>query len=413
MDPARRLDLRSLLARAEAAAPIGVVDAMAAAMHEMLGARGVSFLIADFSGRSLNRLGHVAGNGEPGSRSEETAAQVPLDGSPYGEALAAQRSVVLPEGDGTRVIAPVTSRGEAVGVLELILPFEPTPATLEDVELAAHQLAYMVIANRRYTDLFEWGQRTVPLSLAAEIQRRLLPAAYTCEADQFTLAGWLEPAGQVCGDTFDFSLDRETLHISMTDAMGHSVDSALLATLVVGALRNARRRSAELVDQAQSAHEALSAYATDGGFVTGQLVRVDLVDQVASVINAGHPRPFRLRDGRAEEIALVAQPPLGASASATWTAQAFPLEAGDRVLFLTDGMLERNADDLDIPELLLASAHLHPREAIQFLTHAVLDAVDGDLRDDATSLCFDWHGGPQGDRVSHAGAEHRVQRAAQ
>ena len=49
----------------------------------------------------------------------------------------------------------------------------------------------MVIANRRYTDLFEWGQRTVPLSLAAEIQRRLLPASYTCEADQFTLAGWL------------------------------------------------------------------------------------------------------------------------------------------------------------------------------------------------------------------------------
>ena len=115
---------------------------------------------------------------------------------PTGPRSRAQRSVVLREGEDTRVIAPVTSRGEAVGVLELILPFEPAPATLEDLELAAHQLAYMVIANRRYTDLFEWGQRTVPLSLAAEIQRRLLPATYTCEADQFTLAGWLEPAGR-------------------------------------------------------------------------------------------------------------------------------------------------------------------------------------------------------------------------
>ena len=410
MDQAHRLDLRSLLSRAEAAAPVGVIDAMAAAMAEMLGARGVSFLIADFSGRSLNRLGHVAASGESGSRSEETAEQVPLAGSAYGDALAAQRSVVLREGEDTRVIAPVTSRGEAVGVLELILPFDPAPATLEDVELAAHQLAYMVIANRRYTDLFEWGQRTVPLSLAAEIQRRLLPAAFTCEADQFTLAGWLEPAGQVGGDTFDFSLDRETLHISMTDAMGHSVSSALLATLVVGALRNARRRSANLVEQAQAAHEALSAHATTG-FVTGQLVRVDLVDQVATVINAGHPRPFRLRDGRAEEIALTAQQPFGASEDASWSTQEFPLEAGDRVLLLTDGMLERNADSLDMPQLMLASAHLHPREAIQFLTHAVLDAVDGNLRDDATSLCFDWHGGPQGDRVAHAGAEHRAQRA--
>ena len=73
MERPRRLDLRSLLTRAEAAAPVGVVDAMAGALQEMLGAHDVSFLIADFSGRSLNRLGHTADDGGPGSRSEETA----------------------------------------------------------------------------------------------------------------------------------------------------------------------------------------------------------------------------------------------------------------------------------------------------------------------------------------------------
>ena len=57
MDRARRLDLGSLLTRAEAAAPVGVVDAVAAGLLEMLDAHDVSFLIADFSGRSLNRLG--------------------------------------------------------------------------------------------------------------------------------------------------------------------------------------------------------------------------------------------------------------------------------------------------------------------------------------------------------------------
>jgi serine phosphatase RsbU (regulator of sigma subunit) len=309
------------------------------------------------------------------------------------------------------VLAPVTSRGEAVGVLELILPFEPARITVEDVELAAHQLAYVVIANRRYTDLFEWGQRTVPVSLAAEIQRRLLPASFTCEADQFTLAGWLEPAGEVGGDTFDFSLDRNTLHVSVTDALGHSVESALLATLVVGALRNTRRRGASLVEQAHSAHEALLAHAEpEVGFVTGQLVRVDLVAQRARVLNAGHPRPFRLRQGRAGEIELTADEPFGAVEGASWSEQELPLEAGDRLLFLTDGMLERNANSLDIPALMLASGHLHPREAIQYLTHAVLDAFGGELPDDATSLCFDWHGGAQGDRIAHAGAEHRTQR---
>ena len=410
MDSPRRLDLRSLLTRAEAAAPVGAVDAMAATLLEMLQARDVSLLIADFSGRSLSRLGHAETSNGSGPRREETSSRVPLDGTPYGEAIAEQRTVLIREGGDTRVLAPVTSRGDAVGVLELVLPFEPEPVTLDDVELAAHQLAYVVIANRRYTDLFEWGQRTVPLSLAAEIQRRLLPATFTCEADQFTLAGWLEPAGEVGGDTFDFSLDRHTLHLSMTDAMGHSVRSALLATLVVGALRNQRRAGGSLTDQAQAAHEALMEYAQDGGFVTGQLVHVDLVEQTALVINAGHPRPFRLRDGRVDEIPLVAQAPLGATPDTTWSTQDLSLEAGDRVVFLTDGMLERSAQGLDIPALMLASAHLHPREAIQHLTHAVLQAVGGELRDDATSLCFDWHGGSQGDRVTHAGAEHRRQR---
>jgi serine phosphatase RsbU (regulator of sigma subunit) len=412
MSDPRRLELRSLLTRAEAAAPVGVVDAMAAAMLEMLDARDVSFLIADFSGRSLSRLGHTVAAAEPGARAGETSSRVALDGTPYGDALAAQRSVVLQEGADTRVLAPVTSRGEAVGVLELVLPFAPDPLTLEDVELAAHQLAYMIIANRRYTDLFEWGQRTVPLSLAAEIQRRLLPAAFTCEADQFTLAAWLEPAGQVGGDTFDFSLDRHALHVSITDAMGHSVESALLATLVVGALRNTRRRGGTLIDQARDAHDALTQYAGEGGgFVTGQLVRVDLVAQTARVVNAGHPRPFRLRDGHAEEVMLVADQPFGAAAEPGWSAQELRLRPGDRLLFLTDGMLERSAESLDIPALLSASAHLHPREAIQTLTHAVLDAVGGELDDDATSLCLDWHGGAQGDRVAHAGAEHRAPRA--
>src|SRR6266576_4982298 len=148
-------------------------------------------------------------------------------------ALAAQAVEVIGEDGGARLFAPVTSRGEAVGVLELGLEDYPVEQTVADVALAAHFLAYVVIADRRYTDLFEWGQRSVPLSLAAEIQHRLLPGAFTCEAGQFTLAAWLQPAGEIGGDTFDFSLDRGALHLSMTDAMGHTMDAALLATVLV------------------------------------------------------------------------------------------------------------------------------------------------------------------------------------
>jgi len=276
------MNLNSLLAAVEAAPPVDAVDALAGALAEAIGAREVSFLIADFSGRSLIRLGHSGGTGKLRIQGKETAERVPLVGTPHGRALATQAVEVIGENGGARLLAPVTSRGEAVGVLELGLEDFPVQQTVADVALAAHFLAYVVIANRRYTDLFEWGQRSVPLSLAAEIQHRLLPGSFTCEAGQFTLAAWLQPAGEIGGDTFDFSLDRGALHVSMTDAMGHTMDAALLATVLVGGLRNARRRGVELAEQARLANDALAEQAGESQFVTGLLVRIDLATATAS-----------------------------------------------------------------------------------------------------------------------------------
>jgi serine phosphatase RsbU (regulator of sigma subunit) len=408
------LNLNSLRAAVEAAPPVAAVDVLAGALAEAIGAREVSFLIADFSGRSLIRLGHSGGKGELRLQGEETAERVPLVGTPHGRALAAQAVEVIGEHGGARLFAPVTSRGEAVGVLELGLEDFPLERTVADVALAAHFLAYVVIANRRYTDLFEWGQRSVPLSLAAEIQHRLLPGAFTCEAGQFTLAAWLQPAGEIGGDTFDFSLERDTLHLSMTDAMGHTMDAALLATVLVGGLRNARRRGVELAEQARLANDALAEQAGEGQFVTGLLVRIDLAGATAGIVNAGHPPPVRLRAGQVEQVRLEADHPFALQAGGGYRVQALPLEVGDRLMFVTDGMLERDAAGMNIAAILTAGMTMHAREAVQHLTRAVLQACGGELRDDATALCLDWHGGPPRDREAKSGAnrEGRPQRAS-
>jgi len=364
----------------------------------------VSLLVADFSGRALIRLGHAAGDENARSQGRETAVRVSLTGTAHGRALAEQ-TVVVEEGiDGRSVFAPVTNRGEAIGVLELTLGEAPDEQTLADVALAAHALAYVVIANRRFTDLFEWGRRSVPLSLAAEVQHRLLPDAFTCEAGQFTLAAWLEPAGEVAGDTFDFAMERDALHISMTDAMGHSIDASILATVLVGGLRNARRAGVGLGEQTRLANAGLAEYARSGGFVTGQVARIDLRAETATIVNAGHPPPLRLRGGRLEAVALEADPPFGIVRDVQYRVQPLPLEPGDRLMFLTDGMLERNAADADIAQLVATGGAMHPREAVQHLVQAVLEATDGNLDDDATVMCLDWHGGPSRERTSDSGA---------
>lgn len=399
------LSLDALLDAVEAAPPIAAAEVLGAALTEALDARDVSFLIADYSGQSLIRLSHVGADGAAGGAARERSEAVPLIGTPHGRALAGQMVEVVLEPGGARLFAPVTSRGEAVGILELGLDAPLEDGTLEEVARAAHVLAYVVIANRRFTDLYEWGQRSLPLSLEAEIQHRLLPGSYTCEGGQFTLAGWLEPAGDVAGDTFDFSVERDTLHLSMTDAMGHTLDAALLATVLVSALRNARRCAADLAEQARLADEGLCRYATDGAFVTGQIVRVDLLSGVAHIVNAGHPPPVRIRGGRAETLPLHIDPPFAAPRRDAYRVQEIALEPGDRLVFLTDGMLERNATDVDVLSVLAASRHLHPREAVQELTRAVVEACGGELRDDATVLCVDWHGGPPRERDADAGAD--------
>lgn len=387
----QRFDLRRLLAAVEAAPPIDVVDVLAAELAEMVGATQVNLLIANFSGTGVNRLSHVTDHDALRDGHNERVEALPLEGSAYQRVLFTQTLDIARDGQDWRVLVPVTERGDAIGILELCLPRHPGAEGLAYLAAAAHALAYVLISSRRYTDLFEWAQRDVPFSVAAEIQRRLLPSSYTAEGGQFTLAGWLEPAHNAGGDTFDYSIDREHLYLSVTDAMGHSTVAALLATLTVGSLRNSRRKTASPAEQADTANEALLSQARPDQFVTGQIGRVRLADGTLELVNAGHPAPYLLREGRAASVSLTSSPPLGVR-HCPYEADSVRLDPGDRLLLITDGYLERNAVRVDIEGILAATVDRHPRQIVQELAGTILDATGGDLRDDATVLCFDWYG---------------------
>ena len=58
-DRARRLDLAKLLVAVENAPPVAAADVVGEWLEEALGAFDVSFLVVDFSGRALIRLGHA------------------------------------------------------------------------------------------------------------------------------------------------------------------------------------------------------------------------------------------------------------------------------------------------------------------------------------------------------------------
>ncbi|PDP86814.1 protein phosphatase [Glycomyces fuscus] len=393
------MGLAEVLAAAEDAAPMASLNVVARNLRDRFDAHTVSFLFADMVGQQMVRVDE-----ETAARTNRHPEQIPLAASVYDRVLRTQELVRTPEGrNGQRILAPVTNRGDVIGILELTLP-HVTEKILDEIREAAHALAYIIVTDRRFTDLYHWGRRTTPVSLASEIQRHLLPSAPSCEAAQFTLATALVPADSIAGDTYDYALDHNTLHLSITDAMGHDVNAALMATLLVNASRSARRVGADLAEQAKQTHQALLDH---GGhtFATGQLVRIALDGTGAQLVNAGHPPPLLLRDSTVEEPRLDIDLPFGIPAPVAYRVQKLDLRPGDRLVFHTDGMQERQAETVDLPRLIRDTAGEHPREVVRTLTAAVTEACDNHLPDDATVVCLDWHGSHPEGRHAPAGAD--------
>ena len=364
-----------------------------AALSETIGAVRVGLLLADYAEATLERLDHD----QPGSASD--AESISIESTVPGSCYRRQQVVVeaSDEGETWSVFAPVTVRSERFGVLEVELRTAPGPQVSTVAAQVAAALAYVLTSAQRYTDLFERVRRRRNLALAAEMQWELLPML-GYDAAEFRLAGALEPAYDVGGDSFDYAVDGTRLTLSISDAMGHGLQAALCSTLAVVAIRNCRRAGLGIVEQARVANQVLGEQFAGDMYVTTLLLEIDLASGRGAAVNAGHPPPWRHGATSIGPVRLAPDWPLGMFPDSDYRSQPVALDPGDRLVLLTDGVLEAgpNRDDtLGIDRFASLVAHHRadpPSQVVRRVNRAVLDHRGDDLLDDATLLCLDWTG---------------------
>lgn len=375
------------LLQAAAEFPPNALAAIVGIVGDLVGASAARLLVVDYA---LDCL-HEVGDQGPTGRVEA------LVGTMAGRAFT-HLDIVEGSGDPSTIWVAVAEGSERIGVLELEdLVWSPEVAAQLAPLLRA--LVLILATRRRYTDVLLRSRRRRPLSLAAEMQWDLLPPL-ACSTEHVSVCGVLEPAYSNGGDSFDYAFNPGGVDFAIIDAVGHGTSAVLMSVVAVTSLRNSRREGASLDVAYNDAGRAMATQFGRSAFVTGQMGSLAVDTGRLRWINAGHPLPLLVRDGTfVGELGCRPSLPMGLGGTVVEEAVEI-LQKGDRVLFFTDGVIERRSADagsfgLDRLADLLVRATLDgvpPPETVRRLAALIVDFDGNELTDDATLLLLEYHG---------------------
>jgi serine phosphatase RsbU (regulator of sigma subunit) len=230
------------------------------------------------------------------------------------------------------------------------------------------------------------------IRLAREIQQRLFPAAHL-PLPGLDIAGASFPAEATGGDYFDYiPMADGGLAVVVGDVCGHGFGPALLMAELRAYLRAfllTRTDAGEILDLLNR-----SLAGDTDRFVTLLLARIDPVTRSLVYAGAGHLPGYVLgTDGRVKARLGSTGPPLAVFPDADYpTETAPPLEPGELILFLTDGLVEAHGPDEvqfgtdRILELVKAYRQLPARQIIQALYREVRAYCGDGQPDDMTAV---------------------------
>src|ERR1700685_101806 len=231
------------------------------------------------------------------------------------------------------------------------------------------------------------------LEVARRIQLSILPARFPNSAN-FRVAARYVPMTSVAGDFYDFIVaDDRQAGLLIADGSGHGVPAALIASMVKLAATSQRANAGDPAALLSGMNASLHGN-TQNQFVTAAYVYLDSASRTLQYSAAGHPPMLLLRNGKVEEIVENGLM-LAAFDFAKYTTAAHRLEAGDRLLLYTDGIVEAANAKGDffgqdaLAALLRQTAGLRPSDAVDRIISSVQQWANSQ-DDDLTVLVCDY-----------------------
>lgn len=261
----------------------------------------------------------------------------------------------------------------------------------------ASMVASVIENARRLAERREQEWLEGELELAGEIQRRLTPRQQT-RTPSLSVAALLEPCRRLAGDCYDWVEQPDgSLTVLLADVAGKGPAAALVAALLHGAFVAAVLCGSPVGEVVAALNHTLARRSGQEHFATLLCVRL-CPDGTLESVCAGHPPLLVVRrTGQVERLER-GGPPVGLFAGASYEVHTAGLSRGDRVVLVSDGVIETVVGGRELGlqglEALLAAA---PPGAAAGLLEVLRQAITGgssryEAADDRTIVVVAYHG---------------------
>jgi sigma-B regulation protein RsbU (phosphoserine phosphatase) len=283
-----------------------------------------------------------------------------------------------------RLVLPLASKNDLLGFISLGPKRSEEPYSSDDTRLLLTVAAQtgLALENSRLSEAIahEVSQRELlnrEIEIAREVQQRLFPQNLP-HIVSLDYAGHCRPAQGVGGDYYDFlALSDGQLGLAIADISGKGIPAALLMASLQASVRGQSQGPGDVASLMTNVNRLVYEASPANRYATFFYAQFDPRTRRLIWSNGGHNPPILLRGGDVIRLET-GGPVVGLFPRSSYEQDAIALQAGDLLIFYTDGMSEAEnpAEDEWGEDALISAARACAEQTPVEMIASIMNAAD-------------------------------------